>query len=609
MAAPPSELATDTPPAWLGVERSASGRRWRERPADERIARAIAQRLELPEIVARLLAARGLDAETAPSFLEPRLREALPDPAHLKDMEKAARRLADAVEAGERIAVFGDYDVDGATSAALLYRYLAGLGAPPVVYIPDRLKEGYGPNAPALLKLAAEGAKIVVTVDCGILAHAPLAAAAAAGLHVIVVDHHAAEPALPPAFAAINPNRLDETSPHKTLAAVGVAFLLLVALNRELRRRGRFGPGAEPDLIELLDLVALGTICDVVPLTGLNRALVAQGLKVMARRANAGIAALAEAARINEPIGAFHSGFLLGPRVNAGGRVGESTLGWRLLATDDPAEARKLAERLDAHNRERQAIEAEVLAQAVVRAEEQAALGRAVVTVAGSNWHPGVVGIVASRIVERIGRPVCVVGIVDGAGGPVGKGSGRSIPGADLGAAVIAAYQAGLLVNGGGHKMAAGFTVAEDKIEAFAAFLAERLAAPVAAAGGTPALIIDAALAPDGATRDLLAALERLAPFGVGNAEPRLVLAAARIAYVDTVGGREREAHLRCAVARERGGRLNSIAFRAAGTPLGATLLANRGGALHLAGHLRADRWNGRDDVQFVIEDAAPVRG
>jgi len=593
-------------PAWLGVELSACGRRWLTKPADdraaqERIARAIAQKLELPEIVARLLAARGLDAETAPAFLAPRLREALPDPSHLKDMDKAASRLADAIAGGERIAVFGDYDVDGATSAALLHRYLAQLGAPPIVYVPDRMKEGYGPNAPALLKLAARGARIVITVDCGILAHAPLAAAAEAGLDVIVVDHHAAEPALPPAFAAINPNRLDDASPHKTLAAVGVAFLLLVAVNRELRRRGTFASGGEPDLMELLDLVALGTICDVVPLTGLNRALVAQGLRVMARRGNAGIAALAEVARVNEPLAAFHSGFLLGPRVNACGRVGESMLGWRLLATDDALEAKTLAARLDAYNSERQAIEAEVLAQAMVRAQEQAALGRAVVTVAGRNWHPGVVGIVASRVVERVGRPVCVIGIIDG----VGKGSGRSIAGVDLGAAVIAARQAGLLTNGGGHKMAAGFTVAEARIEAFGAFLADRLAPQVAAVGGTPGLAIDAALAPDGASRDLLAAFERLAPFGVGNPEPRLVLMAARIGYLDPAG----EAHLRVMIPLERGGRLKAIAFRAVGTKLGEVLLANRGGALHLAGHLRADRWNGRDDVQFVIEDAAPVRG
>ena len=596
----PAAQSAAAAPSCLGVDASASARRWRERAADERTLRAIAQKLDLPEIVARLLAARGLDAETAPAFLEPRLRDALPDPGHLKDMEKAAQRLADALERGERIAIFGDYDVDGATSAALLFRYFSALGAPPIVYVPDRMKEGYGPNAPALLKLGAEGAKVIVTVDCGILAHAPLAAAAAAGLDVIVVDHHAAEPALPPAYAAINPNRLDETSPLKTLAAVGVAFLLLVALNRELRRRGRFASGGEPELMDLLDLVALGTVCDVVPLVGLNRVLVSQGLKVMARRANAGLAALAEVARINEPLGAFHSGFLLGPRVNACGRVGESMLGWRLLASDDPIEAKALAGRLDAYNRERQAIEAEVLAQAVTRALEQAAGGRAVVTVAGRNWHPGVVGIVASRVVERIGRPACVVGIADG----IGKGSGRSIAGADLGAAVIAARQAGLLVNGGGHKMAAGFTVAEDKIEAFAEFVAERLAPAVAAAGGVPPLTIDATLAPDGATRDLLALLERLAPFGVGNAEPRLALTAARIGFVDPVG----EAHLRVAIPLERGGRLKAIAFRSVGQPLGNALLANRGGALHLAGHLRADRWNGRDDVQFVIEDAAAVR-
>jgi single-stranded-DNA-specific exonuclease len=583
------------------ARRTASGRPWRERRCDERVARGIAQRLEVPDIVARLLAARGLSAETAPRFLTPRLRDELPDPSGLKDLDKAASRLAAAVEAGERIAIFGDYDVDGATSAALLFRYLRAVGAPPVVYVPDRMKEGYGPNAPALLRLAAEGAKVIVTVDCGILAHAPLAAAAEAGLDVIVVDHHAAEPRLPPAFAAINPNRIDETFPHKTLAAVGVAFLLAVALNRELRRRGRFAAAAEPNLFALLDLVALGTICDVVPLTGLNRALVAQGLRVMGRRENSGLAALAETARINEPLAAFHSGFLLGPRVNACGRVGESALGWQLLTTEDPEQARSLAERLERYNCERQAVEAEVLAQAAARAQEQLALQRPVVVVAGQDWHPGVVGIVASRLTERLGRPTCVIGVVDG----VAKGSGRSVAGVDLGAAVIAARQAGLLLNGGGHKMAAGFTLAADRIAAFADFLAERLAAAVAAAGAAPDMIIDAALAPDGASHDLLAAFERMAPFGVGNPEPRLVLTGARLAYVDPVG----EGHLRCTIARDGGGRLKAMAFRIAAMPLGEMLLAHRGGLLHLAGHLRPDRWNGRADIQFVIEDAAPVYG
>jgi single-stranded-DNA-specific exonuclease len=583
--------------AFLGVERSALGRRWVERPADPRLAAALAQQHGLPEIVGRLLAARGVGVDAAARFLAPRLRDALPDPSHLKDMDKAAARLADAVEKGETVAVFGDYDVDGATSAALLWRTLGALGQPPRIYVPDRIKEGYGPNAPALLKLKEAGASLVVTVDCGATAQAPLAAAAAAGLDVIVVDHHAADAALPPAVAVVNPNRLDDDSPHKYLAAVGVSFLLAVALLRELRRRGRFAAAPEPRLLDALDLVALGTVCDVVPLVGVNRAFVAQGLKVMAERGNVGLAALAEVARLAEPPGTFHAGFIFGPRVNAGGRVGESDLGWRLLTAADPSEAKTLAERLDAYNRERQAIEQQVLVQALARGEEQAAADAPVIVVAGEGWHPGVIGIVASRLVERLGRPACVVALADGAG----KGSGRSIAGVDLGAAVLAARQAGLLVNGGGHKMAAGFTLAAPSLPEFRAFLAERLGDTIRALAARPTLTVDVALAAEGATVDLLREIERLAPFGVGNAEPRFVLAGARLAFVDPVGAD----HLRVAVATERGRRLKAMAFRAAATDLGRFLQAERGRLVHLAGHLRADRWQGRDDAQFLIEDAA----
>jgi single-stranded-DNA-specific exonuclease len=583
--------------AFLGVERSALGRRWVERAADPRLSAALAQQFGLPEIVGRLLAARGITPDDAPRFLSPRLRDLLPDPSHLKDMDKAASRLADAVEKGETVAVFGDYDVDGATSAALLWRTLGALGRKPLVYVPDRIKEGYGPNAPALLKLKEEGASLVITVDCGATAHAPLAAAAAAGLDVIVIDHHVADAALPPAVAVVNPNRLDDDSPHKYLAAVGVSFLLAVALLRELRRRGRFAASLEPRLMDALDLVALGTVCDVVPLGGVNRAFVAQGLKVMAERGNAGIAALAEVARLAEPPGTFHAGFIFGPRVNAGGRVGEPDLGWRLLTAADPSEAKTLAERLDAYNRERQAIEQHVLVQALVRGEEEAASGAPVIVVAGEGWHPGVIGIVASRLVERLGRPACVVALADG----IGKGSGRSIAGADLGAAVLAARQAGLLINGGGHKMAAGFTLAAPSLPDFRAFLAERLGDTIRALAARPTLTVDAALAAEGATVDLLREVERLAPFGVGNAEPRFVLAGARLAFVDPVGAD----HLRVAVATERGRRLKAMAFRAAATDLGRFLQAERGRPVHLAGHLRADRWQGRDDAQFVIDDAA----
>ncbi|HKO06796.1 MAG TPA: single-stranded-DNA-specific exonuclease RecJ, partial [Alphaproteobacteria bacterium] len=412
--------------AFLGVERSFCGRRWTARGLDDRAALALAQRLELPEPVARVLAGRGIGLEEAESFLNPTLRALLPDPFHLRDMERAAARIADAVMAGEPIGVFGDYDVDGATSSALLKRFFAALGVPIRIYIPDRLKEGYGPNAPALLRLKAEGIRLVITVDCGTAAFEPLAVAADAGLAVIVVDHHVGEPKLPSAHAVVNPNRLDETSPHRQLAAVGVAFLLVVAVNRTLREAGWYRLRCEPDLMQWLDLVALGTVCDVVPLTGVNRALVVQGLKIMARRANPGLAALADVARLDERPSAYHLGFLLGPRVNAGGRVGEADLGARLLCTSDPQEARELAGRLDGYNQERQEIEAAVLQEAIA-AVDAMATGK-IVFAAAAGWHPGVIGIVASRLRERFNRPACVVAL----GGGVGKGSGRSVPGVAL---------------------------------------------------------------------------------------------------------------------------------------------------------------------------------
>ena len=513
-------------------------------------------------------------------------------------MDAAVERIVAALEKGEPMAVFGDYDVDGATSAAILHRYFAALGTPLRLYVPDRIAEGYGPNAAALLRLHEEGVRLVLTVDCGISAHEPLAAAREAGLDVVVLDHHVAEPALPPAAAIVNPNRLDEDSPHKTLAAVGVTFLLLIALNRALRDRGRFGgDGPEPDLIGLLDLVALGTVCDVVPLLGLNRVLVARGLAVMARRRNIGLAALSDVARMATAPGAYHAGFLLGPRVNAGGRVGRADLGARLLTTDDPADARRLAEQLDRFNAERKAIEQTVLAAALDKAEAQAADGRPLVLVAGEGWHPGVIGIVASRIVERINRPACVVALADG----TGKGSCRSIAGVDLGAAVIAARQAGLLRNGGGHRMAAGLTVEAGKVDALHEYLCERVEGAVAAAGAVRTLGIDAVLTPSGATRALQEQIERVGPFGAGNPEPRFALAGARIAKADIVG----DNHVRCFLADAGGGRLKAIAFRSLGEPLGDALLKAGGGTLTLAGKLRADDWKGREDVQFLIDDGA----
>lgn len=591
------------PPPYLGVERSLTGKRWRQRLADEREALAIAQRLGVPEIVGRLLAGRGVAPEEAERYLDPTLRDLVPDPSRLQDMDRATARVGQAIRAGEKIAVFGDYDVDGATSVALLHRFFAAIGVPLGIYIPDRLKEGYGPNAPALARLAAEGVRLVITVDCGISAFEPLEAAAKSGLDVIVVDHHVAEPRLPRAAAVINPNRLDDTSELGQLAAVGVTYMLLIALNRHLRESGWYADRAEPDLLRWLDLVALGTVCDVVPLAGLNRALVVQGLKVMARRGNPGLAALADVAGVRERLGAYHLGFILGPRVNAGGRVGEAGLGARLLTTEDEVTARGLAEALDRYNLERRQIEQQVHDEAVAQVEAQVEAGAdgaaPLVLAAGEGWHPGVVGIVASRLVRRYGRPACVVGW----DGDAGKGSGRSIRGIDLGAAIIAARQAGLLANGGGHAMAAGFTVEAGRYDAFAAFLAERIAHQTEGLSLAPSLGFDGALTLGAATTEFLELVERAGPYGAGNPEPRFAFCDARIAKADVVGG----AHVRAFLVEADGRRLKAIAFRAFESGLGEALLASSGKSLHIAGHLRADDWQGRQGVQLFIEDAAAV--
>ncbi len=585
-------------PAFLGVECSLGGRRWELRAPDDRHAQAIAQIAGVPEPVARVLAGRGVAPDEAARFLAPKLRDLLPDPSQFRDMDAAAERIADAVDRGEPIAIFGDYDVDGATSSALLRDLLTELGAQVRVYIPDRIKEGYGPNAPALELLAADGVRVVVTVDCGTLAFVALDAARDAGLDVIVVDHHAAEARLPAAFAVINPNRLDEPPGHGHLAAVGVAFLLAVALVRLLRRRGAFTARPEPDLMAALDVVALGTVCDVVPLKGLNRAFVRQGLAVMARRARVGLAALADVARLSQPPGTYHLGFVLGPRVNAGGRVGESDLGVRLLTTTDEIEARDLAARLDALNRERQAIEQAVLAQAMAQAEQLAPADRFLLAV-GENWHPGVIGIVAARLAERFQSPAAVIGI----SGNRGKGSGRSAGGFDLGAAIIAARLEGLLIDGGGHRQAAGFTVAIERIEALRDFLRARASTLVALA--RPVLSIDAAVSARGATWDLCQLLEEAGPYGSGHPAPCFVLADMRIVQADVVG----QAHVRCTLADSFGMRVRGIAFRAADGPLGALLLNRSGPAIHVAGALRAETWNGTRRVQLEIRDAAPSLG
>lgn len=591
------------PAPYLGVGKSLSGKLWLERPGDARLAQAIAQRCQVPELIGRLLAARGQSLDSVESFLNPRLRDLLPDPSDFKDMDRAADRLARAIQAGETIGIFGDYDVDGATSAALLIRFLRAIGArEPLLHVPDRMREGYGPNAAALRQMKANGAGVVVTVDCGITAFAALEDAAANGLDVIISDHHVAEPALPMASAVVNPNRLDESSPHRNLAAVGVTYLLVVAVNRALRRAGWYGAGrAEPDLLQWLDLVALGTICDVVPLGGLNRALTTQGLKVMGQRGNLGIDVLCDVARVTERLEGFHCGFLLGPRVNAGGRVGRSDLGARLLSTEDPALAQQLARELDALNEERRALEAEVLAEATQLAEAEAAHNPHLLILAGEAWHPGVIGIVAGRLKDRYQRPVCIVALENG----IGKASGRSVAGLHLGQAVIAARELGLVIKGGGHAMAAGFEIAAEKLPALKDFIAGRFRDELGGAPLVPTLLIDGMVQGRGATPDFLGTLERLAPFGAGNAEPRFVLPEQRIAMADVVGTN----HVRCRLTGPDGTRLKAIAFRAAGEDLGKALLGARGAALHLAGRLKRDTWQGRDEVQLQIEDAAFAGG
>jgi single-stranded-DNA-specific exonuclease len=580
------------------VERSISGRCWRWREHDAALALAICQRIDLPEVVGRILAGRGVAAERVPAFMAPRLRDALPDPSHLHDLDRAVERLADAVQAGEPIGLLGDYDVDGATSLALLARYLRAVEGLARIDVPDRLAEGYGPNPKALERLAAQGCRLIVTLDTGTTAFAALELAAGRGQEVIVVDHHAAEEHLPPALAVINPNRRDQVSAVGELAAVGVTFLLVVALNRRLRARGHFARRAEPDLRRWLDLVALGTVCDVVPLCGLNRALVCQGLKVAAGRGNPGLAALAAAAGLKELPCAEQFGFVLGPRINAGGRTGCSGLAADLLLADAPDAIAGIVARMEHLNQERQATQRRVLAAAERQLGPALAAGRALLVVAGEDWSPGVVGLVASRLVERHHRPAVVIGLK----GEVGKGSGRSIAGFDLGAAVIAARQAGLLLEGGGHPMAAGLTVRADRLDALADFLSARLAQ--ACGPGLPPppdLALDGALQVTALSTGLAERLGALAPYGRGNPEPRFMLPEARSFQVRRIG----DGHLDCWLQDAAGGRVRAVAFRAAEDPLGAALLAGGGAPLHLAGTLKLDRWQGAPRVSFRIEDAA----
>jgi single-stranded-DNA-specific exonuclease len=577
----------------LNIERSVTGQPWRWRRPPE-------PGLGMDALVDELLLARGVARDDLPRHRDPRIRDFLPDPSCFLDMDKGAKRLAAAIQSGETIAIFGDYDVDGATSAALLKLLLRRLGSEPVVYIPDRLMEGYGPSGKALVELKGQGAEVAVCVDCGAQAFDALDEAKAAGLDVIVVDHHQCATLLPAAFALINPNRLDEGADgaaHGHLAAVGMAFLLGVALVRQLRSHGFFDGREEPKILDLLDLVALGTVADVARLKSLNRAFVTQGLKVMAARQNIGMAALIEASRLVKPPSCRDLGFALGPRINAGGRVGKSDLGVRLLTSTDPEEARTIAAELDRLNEDRRAIEMLVCEQA--EAQAHSFDSDPVITVMSRGWHQGVIGIVAGRLKERFGRPAIVIAETeDGAG----KGSGRSISGVDLGAAVLAAKDSGLLIAGGGHAMAAGLTLPAGGLEAFRDFINQRLAADVEQSRGDRALLLDALLAPGGVAGTLCDALDAAGPYGAGWPGPRVAAGPARLIKTGIVG----DGHVRGIAAGEDGKSFRWIAFRSAATELGQALLASAGDARWwLAGSIRRDEWNGGNAAEMHVEDAA----
>ncbi len=579
------------------VEQSILGQKWlwRGNSADARDAGFAPD-----DLVTQLLLARGVPRDDLERHRNPTIRGFMPDPSLFQDMDKAAERLADAVEAGEAVTIYGDYDVDGATSAALLIRLLRDLGLAAGYYIPDRLLEGYGPSGDALVRLGEAGHKLIVTVDCGAMAFDALAEAKAAGIEVIVVDHHKCAAELPSAFALVNPNRLDESeeaASHGHLAAVGVAFLLGAALVRVLRGRGWFAGRPEPNLMALLDIVALGTVADVAQLKGLNRAFVAQGLKVMAARRNIGLNALAAAARLNRAPACSDLGFALGPRINAGGRVGKSDLGVRLLITEDPEEARAIALELDRLNEERRAIEAAV--QEAAEAQLAAQHNRAIALLAGEGWHPGVIGIVAGRIKEKTGKPAIVIALeADG----TGKGSGRSVSGVDLGAAIISAREAGLLLKGGGHAMAAGLTVAADRIEALADWLDARLAGDVARASAERALLVDAMLAPRGLQPAFIDAIEAAGPYGTGWPGPRVVTGPVRVVKCDIVG----KDHVRAIVSGDDGASFKAMAFRQGESALGQQLLHGGGSRKYwLAGRARIDDWGATPRAELHVDDLA----
>jgi single-stranded-DNA-specific exonuclease len=594
--------ASALPSAFLGVERSLSGRAWRERPADMAVVRDIQQRHGLTEPLARALASRGVSLEQAEHYLRPTLKALFPDPSSFTDMDRAAEILIDALERGRPTMVFADYDVDGATSAAQLVRWFRYMGVELPIYIPDRLTEGYGPSPAAFKTIRDGGAELVVTLDCGAAAYDAIASAGEIGLEVVVIDHHLMREDPPAAAAVVNPNRPGCQSGQGVLAAAGVTFVLLAALNREARKRGLFTDGRpQPDLRQWLDLVALGEVCDVTQLVGFNRALTALGLRTMGAWANPGLKALFEVGKGSGEPSVFHAGFILGPRINAGGRIGRSDLGAMLLSTDDPLEAAALAEELDSLNTERKAVEAAVVEEAAAVLERgNFNTDAPVIVVAGEDWHPGVIGIVAGRLRERYRKPVVVIGIDRAAN--VGKGSGRSQPGVNLGRAIQAAFEAGLLMAGGGHAMAAGLSIRPEMIPEFRAFLEERLAGEMEAVG-IESVEIDALVQPRAANRALLDDFQRLAPFGPGNPEPMFALTQVRPDRVSALKG----GHVRMDLVGPTGDRIKAISWRSAETPLGQRLLAG-GGALDVVGKLKPDDYMGRNGVQLEIEDAHDPR-
>lgn len=555
----------------------------------------------MPDLVARVLAGRGITADDALEFLDPTLKSLMPDPSVLTDMDALATRIADAIAAGEKIAIFGDYDVDGATSAALVARFLRAQGADPSIYIPDRMFEGYGPNPEAMRTLAEAGNRLIIAVDCGTTSFDALEAASGLGVDVVVIDHHQTGPELPPSVALVNSNRQDDLSGLGHLCAVGLTFLAVVAVNRLLRARGWYRSGrSEPDLLEWLDLVALGTVCDVVPLVGLNRAFVAKGLATLTHRKNPGLAALADIARLSGVVAPYHLGFMIGPRINAGGRIGDAGLGARLLSSDDAAECERISAELDRLNVERQAIETAMLEEAVAEADAEIGEGAGppILLCGSEKWHAGIVGLIAARLKERFQRPAIAIAFQPNG---VGTGSGRSIAGVDLGQAVRGALDEGILIKGGGHAMAAGLTVEKARVGDLRAFLADSTGEAVQNARNDNALAVDAALTARSASLDLISLIERAGPFGSGHPEPIFAFPAQRIAYADTVGN----GHVRLSISTGDGHKLKAIAFRAADGPLGRALLAARGQLLHIAGVLSIDQWQSRRQPNLRLVDAA----